>query len=189
MRIAQPPMAVRGGPLSRRCVFMAVLAERLVITNCLEKRDPTAGCVRRSLCVQNRGVFSTAPPKAVRKTHRRWGGLVKPMGVTGAVRLCQTNCRSPGSTGRGMSEHEAIKPSMEEVFLRLNAEYPAILVTGPRQCGKATMLRRLMSQDGGRREYATLDDMMASYGPLRSRRPPLPTGSSFERSKSSTGRP
>ena len=98
LRIAQPPMAVPGGPPSRRCVPMAVLAERLVITDCLEKRDPTAGCVRRSLCVQNRGVFSTASPKAVRKTHRRWGGLVKPMGVAGAVRLCQTNCRSPGHT-------------------------------------------------------------------------------------------
>ena len=32
-----------------------------------------------------------------------------------------------------MSEHEAVKPSMEEVLLRLNAEYPVILVTGPRQ--------------------------------------------------------
>jgi len=56
-----------------------------------------------------------------------------------------------------MSEHEAIKPSMEEVLLRLNAEYPAILVTGPRQCGKTTMLKRLMSQDGDRREYVILD--------------------------------
>ena len=84
-------MAVPGGPLSRRCVLMVVLAERLVITNCLEKRDATAGCVRRSLCVQNRGVFSTASPKAVRKTHRRWGGPVKPLGYAGTIRPCQTN--------------------------------------------------------------------------------------------------
>jgi len=168
---------------------MGVLAARSLMTDHLENGRPTAGCVRRSLCVQNRGVFSTASPRAARKTHRRWGTLAKPLGYAGTIRPCQANCRSPGSTGRGMSEHEAVKPSMEEVLLRLNAEYPVILVTGPRQCGKTTMLKGLMSQDGGRREYAILDDMMASYGPLRSRRPPLPTGNSFERSKSSTGRP
>ena len=136
---------------------MGVLAARSLMTDHLENGRPTAGCVRRSLCVQNRGVFSTASPKAARKTHRRWDVLEQLLGYAGTIRPCQANCRSPGSTGRGMSEHEAIKPSMEEVFLRLNAEYPAILVTGPRQCGNTAMLIRLMSQDGGRRGYVTLD--------------------------------
>ena len=73
-----------------------------------------------------------------------------------------------------------IKRSMEEVFTRLNAEYPAILVTGPCQCGKTTMLQRLMSQDGCEREYVTLDDAnerrLARTDPamfLQLHRPPL----------------
>ena len=53
---------------------------------------------------------------------------------------------------------EYIKRSMEEVFLRLNKEYSAILVTGPRQVGKTTMLEKLM-RDGYEREYVSLDDM------------------------------
>jgi hypothetical protein len=48
-----PGVAVRGGPLSRRCALMPVLAARSLITNRLENGNPTAGCVRRSLCVQN----------------------------------------------------------------------------------------------------------------------------------------
>jgi len=68
--IAELPMAVTGGPLLRRYVLMTVLAARLLITNRLAEGNPTAGCVRRSLCVQNHVVFSTASPKAVRKTHR-----------------------------------------------------------------------------------------------------------------------
>ncbi|NMB96443.1 MAG: AAA family ATPase [Clostridiaceae bacterium] len=33
---------------------------------------------------------------------------------------------------------------MEEVVLELSEQYPAILITGPRQIGKTTMLQRLM---------------------------------------------
>ena len=51
-----------------------------------------------------------------------------------------------------------IKRSMEEVFLQLNKEYSAILVTGPRQVGKTTMLEKLMS-NGYEREYVSLDDL------------------------------
>lgn len=54
---------------------------------------------------------------------------------------------------------EYIKRSMEDVFLRLNKEYAAILVTGPRQVGKTTMLRKLMEEDERVREYVSLDDL------------------------------
>lgn len=54
---------------------------------------------------------------------------------------------------------EYIKRSMEDVFLRLNKEYSAILVTGPRQVGKTTMLQKLMAEDGRSREYISLDDI------------------------------
>jgi predicted AAA+ superfamily ATPase len=48
---------------------------------------------------------------------------------------------------------------MEETFLKLNREFPAILITGPRQVGKTTMLRNLMGQENISREYITLDDL------------------------------
>lgn len=48
---------------------------------------------------------------------------------------------------------------MEEVFLRLNEQYPAILITGPRQVGKTTMLQQLMKLEGKNRSYVTLDDL------------------------------
>ena len=53
---------------------------------------------------------------------------------------------------------EYIKRSMEDVFLRLNKEYSAILVTGPRQVGKTTMLQKLMAEENRDREYISLDD-------------------------------
>ena len=47
-----------------------------------------------------------------------------------------------------------IKRDLEKKILSLSQEYAAILITGPRQVGKTTLLRRLMAQD---REYVTLD--------------------------------
>lgn len=47
---------------------------------------------------------------------------------------------------------------MENSFLRTSAEYPALLVTGPRQTGKTTMLKRLMELKGRNRNYVSLDD-------------------------------
>jgi len=58
----------------------------------------------------------------------------------------------------GRCAMEYIKRNMEDVFLRLNKEYSAILVTGPRQVGKTTMLQKLMAEDGRAREYISLDD-------------------------------
>ncbi|MDR1158929.1 MAG: ATP-binding protein [Oscillospiraceae bacterium] len=50
-----------------------------------------------------------------------------------------------------------IKRSMEDIVLRLSGQYPALLLTGPRQTGKTTMLQKLMAEEGGRRAYVTLD--------------------------------
>lgn len=49
-----------------------------------------------------------------------------------------------------------IKRDIESKIISLTREYPCILITGPRQVGKTTMLRRLMSSD---RNYVTLDDL------------------------------
>jgi predicted AAA+ superfamily ATPase len=52
-----------------------------------------------------------------------------------------------------------IRRSMEKVFLKLSDEYPAVLITGPRQAGKTTMLKRLMEEEGRERTYVSLDDL------------------------------
>lgn len=49
-----------------------------------------------------------------------------------------------------------IKRDIEEKIISLSKEYSCILITGPRQVGKTTVLRQLMD---GNREYVTLDDM------------------------------
>ena len=52
-----------------------------------------------------------------------------------------------------------IKRAMEDTFLRMNKEFPVILLTGPRQVGKTTMLQNLLQQENIGREYITLDDL------------------------------
>ena len=52
-----------------------------------------------------------------------------------------------------------INRAMEDTFKRLSKEFPAILVTGPRQVGKTTMLKMLMAEESAEREYVTLDDL------------------------------
>lgn len=49
-----------------------------------------------------------------------------------------------------------IKRDLEPKILSLSKEYSAILITGPRQVGKTTILRQLMQKD---RAYVTLDDL------------------------------
>ena len=49
-----------------------------------------------------------------------------------------------------------IKRDIEEKIISLSKEYACILITGPRQVGKTTVLRQLMTEE---REYVTLDDM------------------------------
>lgn len=54
---------------------------------------------------------------------------------------------------------EYIKRHMEERVKELSKSYPAILLTGPRQAGKTTMLRFLADSEGIGRKYVTLDDL------------------------------
>lgn len=50
-----------------------------------------------------------------------------------------------------------IPRSLEKVVRMVTAEYPVVLVTGPRQVGKTTMLQKLM--EGTNRGYVSLDDL------------------------------
>lgn len=52
-----------------------------------------------------------------------------------------------------------IERHMEDLVLKLSRSWPVILVTGPRQAGKTTMLRRLSDREGLGREYVSLDDL------------------------------
>lgn len=54
---------------------------------------------------------------------------------------------------------EYIKRNMEGIILELNKQYPAILVTGPRQVGKTTMLQKLIVLEGRNRNYVSLDEL------------------------------
>ena len=40
-----------------------------------------------------------------------------------------------------------IRRAMEDTFLRLSKEFPALLLTGPRQVGKTTMLQKLAEEE------------------------------------------
>lgn len=53
---------------------------------------------------------------------------------------------------------EYIKRHMEDRILELSRSYSAILLTGPRQAGKTTMLRELAERENIGRRYVTLDD-------------------------------
>jgi len=54
---------------------------------------------------------------------------------------------------------EYINRHIKSAFLRASAEYPALLLTGSRQTGKTTMLKRLMLDEKKRkRTYVSLDD-------------------------------
>ncbi|MBQ5343175.1 MAG: ATP-binding protein [Oscillospiraceae bacterium] len=48
---------------------------------------------------------------------------------------------------------------MEDRILELSRSYAAILLTGPRQAGKTTMLRELAKRENIGRKYVTLDDL------------------------------
>lgn len=52
---------------------------------------------------------------------------------------------------------EYITRSLEKVIEQVTKEYPVVLLTGPRQAGKTTMLQKLM--EGSDRNYVSLDDL------------------------------
>lgn len=54
---------------------------------------------------------------------------------------------------------EYINRHMEEVILKLSKSWSAILLTGPRQSGKTTMLKMLSEKEGVGRKYVSLDDL------------------------------
>lgn len=75
---------------------------------------------------------------------------------------------------------EYIKRHMEEVVQTLSKSWPVILLTGPRQAGKTTMLRELAERENIGREYVSLDDLnmraMAKTDPkmfLQLHKPPV----------------
>lgn len=59
-----------------------------------------------------------------------------------------------------------IKRAAEDTILRISEMFPVLLVTGPRQVGKTTLLQRLSDmqrEQGIERKYVTLDDPDARY--------------------------
>lgn len=50
-----------------------------------------------------------------------------------------------------------IRRSLEKIVLQVTKEYPVVLLSGPRQVGKTTMLKKLM--EGTERSYVSLDDL------------------------------
>lgn len=75
---------------------------------------------------------------------------------------------------------EYISRHMESKILELSKSYSAILLTGPRQAGKTTMLRSLAEKENIGREYVSLDDLnirdMAKNDPalfLQIHKPPV----------------
>ena len=75
---------------------------------------------------------------------------------------------------------EYINRHLEDKVISLSKSYSAILVTGPRQSGKTTMLRKLAERENHGREYVSLDDFtvreMAKNDPalfLQLHKPPV----------------
>ena len=73
---------------------------------------------------------------------------------------------------------EYIHRNLEKIVNQVTKEYPVVLVTGPRQVGKTTMLQKLM--EGTDRNYVSLDDLtersMAKTDPelfLQLHKPPV----------------
>lgn len=73
-----------------------------------------------------------------------------------------------------------IKRQLQESVMQLTKEFPVILITGPRQVGKTTMLMELSKTEEVNREYVSLDDLnerdIAKNDPalfLQIHRPPL----------------
>ena len=56
-----------------------------------------------------------------------------------------------------------IKRAAEDTIAQVSKMFPVLLVTGPRQVGKTTLLERLaeiQESEGVERKYVTLDDLM-----------------------------
>lgn len=69
---------------------------------------------------------------------------------------------------------------LEDIVKKLSKSFPVILITGPRQSGKTTMLRHIADSESQQREYVSLDDLnlreMAQNDPalfLQLHKPPI----------------
>ena len=59
-----------------------------------------------------------------------------------------------------------IKRAVEDTIVRVSNMFPVLLVTGPRQVGKTTLLQKLsdeQKENSIERKYVTLDDPDARY--------------------------
>ena len=59
-----------------------------------------------------------------------------------------------------------IKRAVEDTIARVSRMFPVLLVTGPRQVGKTTLLQRMaeaQQSEGIERKYVTLDDPDVRY--------------------------
>ena len=54
-----------------------------------------------------------------------------------------------------------IERDIEKAFLRTSGQFKVVLLTGPRQVGKTTLLKKLM--EGTDRKYVSLDDIAMRY--------------------------
>ena len=54
-----------------------------------------------------------------------------------------------------------LRRHLEKLVMEINKEWPVILITGARQSGKTTMLKKLAEEEGIGREYISLDDLTA----------------------------
>ena len=59
------------------------------------------------------------------------------------------------NTIKQIGEKMYIKRALEELIIKISKTFPVLLVTGPRQVGKTTLLQYLADEN---RKYVTLDD-------------------------------
>ena len=50
-----------------------------------------------------------------------------------------------------------VERHLAKIVERVSKQFPVVLVTGPRQVGKTTMLKKLSEAEGINRGYVTLD--------------------------------
>ncbi len=94
--------------------------------------------------------------------------------------FCIFDCIIVNNYGERGNAMKYIHRHIETKIMELSKSYPVILITGPRQSGKTTMLRHLIDFEKTQREYVSLDDLnlreMAQNDPalfLQIHKPPI----------------
>ena len=57
-----------------------------------------------------------------------------------------------------------ISRAIEKTFLAAVRDFKVVLVTGPRQCGKTTMMKKMAEDENRGRKYISLDDCRKENG-------------------------